>query len=169
VPVSLRDIKLHKSDVAWSDIGGMSRLCLVFRRVLTLCVLVVPSHPKACRKPKGFSERHWSGLRNMRRSLLSLRYACDLGVYITNRFLLSHLVDGMGIPAVCASLLLYGFPGCGKTLLASAIAKECGLNFLSVKGPEILNKYIGASEKSVSSPFLSGFPLFLQYLGAGFV
>ena len=48
-------------------------------------------------------------------------------------------------------LLLYGYPGCGKTLLASAVAKECGLNFISVKGPEILNKYIGASEKSVSS------------------
>lgn len=48
------------------------------------------------------------------------------------------------------SLLLYGFPGCGKTLLASAVAKECGLNFISVKGPELLNKYIGASEKSVS-------------------
>lgn len=47
-------------------------------------------------------------------------------------------------------LLLYGYPGCGKTLLASAVAKECGLNFISVKGPEILNKYIGASEKSVS-------------------
>lgn len=48
------------------------------------------------------------------------------------------------------SILLYGFPGCGKTLLASAVAKECGLNFISVKGPELLNKYIGASEKSVS-------------------
>lgn len=52
-----------------------------------------------------------------------------------------------------ASLLLYGYPGCGKTLLASAVAKECGLNFISVKGPEILNKYIGASEKSVRDLF----------------
>ncbi|KAJ2973753.1 hypothetical protein NQ176_g6427 [Zarea fungicola] len=42
-----------------------------------------------------------------------------------------------------SGLLLYGFPGCGKTLLASAVAGECGLNFISVKGPEILNKYIG--------------------------
>ncbi|KIO34777.1 hypothetical protein M407DRAFT_64085, partial [Tulasnella calospora MUT 4182] len=49
--------------------------------------------------------------------------------------------------------LLYGFPGCGKTLLASAVAKECGLNFISVKGPELLNKYIGASEKSVRDIF----------------
>jgi peroxin-1 len=42
-----------------------------------------------------------------------------------------------------SGLLLYGYPGCGKTLLASAVAGECGLNFISVKGPEILNKYIG--------------------------
>ncbi|KAI0053237.1 AAA-domain-containing protein [Auriscalpium vulgare] len=52
-----------------------------------------------------------------------------------------------------SGLLLYGFPGCGKTLLASAAAKECGLNFISIKGPELLNKYIGASEKSVRDIF----------------
>ena len=51
------------------------------------------------------------------------------------------------------SLLLYGYPGCGKTLIASAVAKECGLNFITVKGPELLNKYIGASEQSVRAPF----------------
>ncbi|KAL8868826.1 MAG: hypothetical protein Q9174_004727 [Haloplaca sp. 1 TL-2023] len=52
-----------------------------------------------------------------------------------------------------SGILLYGYPGCGKTLLASAIAGECGLNFISVKGPEILNKYIGASEKGVRDLF----------------
>jgi len=52
-----------------------------------------------------------------------------------------------------SGLLLYGYPGCGKTLLASAVAGECGLNFISVNGPEILNKYIGASEKSVRDLF----------------
>ncbi|CAO1630448.1 unnamed protein product [Parajaminaea phylloscopi] len=52
-----------------------------------------------------------------------------------------------------SGLLLYGYPGCGKTMLASAVAKECGANFVSVKGPEILNKYIGASEKSVRDLF----------------
>ena len=52
-----------------------------------------------------------------------------------------------------SGLLLYGYPGCGKTLLASAVAGECGLNFISVKGPEILNKYIGASEKAVRDLF----------------
>ncbi|KAG1786406.1 P-loop containing nucleoside triphosphate hydrolase protein [Suillus plorans] len=50
-------------------------------------------------------------------------------------------------------LLLYGYPGCGKTLLASAVAKECGLNFISIKGSELLNTYIGQSEKSVRDIF----------------
>lgn len=52
-----------------------------------------------------------------------------------------------------SGLLLYGYPGSGKTLLASAIASQCGLNFISIKGPELLNKYIGASEAAVRSLF----------------
>ena len=49
--------------------------------------------------------------------------------------------------------LLYGPPGCGKTLLGSAIAAESGMNLISVKGPELLNKYIGASEQAVRQKF----------------
>ena len=56
-------------------------------------------------------------------------------------------------PTIRHRLLLYGYPGCGKTLLASTAVKECGLNFISIKGPELLNKYIGASEKSVRELF----------------
>jgi peroxin-1 len=54
---------------------------------------------------------------------------------------------------VRSGLLLYGAPGTGKTLLASAVAKECGLNFISIKGPELLSKYIGASEQAVRDTF----------------
>lgn len=46
-------------------------------------------------------------------------------------------------------VLLYGPPGTGKTLLAKAVATECNLNFLSVKGPELLNMYVGQSEANV--------------------
>ncbi|XP_071509592.1 peroxisomal ATPase PEX1-like [Diadema antillarum] len=52
-----------------------------------------------------------------------------------------------------SGLLLYGPPGTGKTLLGSVVAKECGLNFISIKGPELLSKYIGASEQAVRDLF----------------
>ena len=43
--------------------------------------------------------------------------------------------------------------GTGKTLLAKAVATECSLNFLSVKGPELVNMYVGQSEKNVRDIF----------------
>ena len=55
--------------------------------------------------------------------------------------------------------LLYGPPGCGKTLLAGAMAGELGINFIGVKGPELLNKYIGASEQAVTSFCVASYPL----------
>lgn len=48
-----------------------------------------------------------------------------------------------------SGVLLYGPPGTGKTLLAKAVATECSLNFLSVKGPELINMYVGQSEENV--------------------
>ncbi|KAK9102980.1 hypothetical protein Sjap_020234 [Stephania japonica] len=53
-----------------------------------------------------------------------------------------------------SGVLLYGPPGTGKTMLAKAVATECSLNFLSVKGPELINMYIGESEKNVRDIFL---------------
>ncbi|XP_041044071.1 peroxisome assembly factor 2 [Carcharodon carcharias] len=50
-------------------------------------------------------------------------------------------------------LLLYGPPGTGKTLLAKAIATECTMTFLSVKGPELINMYVGQSEENVREVF----------------
>jgi ribosome biogenesis ATPase len=51
-------------------------------------------------------------------------------------------------------VLLYGPPGCGKTLLAKAVANEAKSNFISIKGPELLNKYVGESEKAVRQLFI---------------
>ncbi|CCF48042.1 hypothetical protein NDA11_003913 [Ustilago hordei] len=52
-----------------------------------------------------------------------------------------------------SGILLYGPPGTGKTLLAKAVATSCSLNFFSVKGPELLNMYIGESEANVRRVF----------------
>jgi transitional endoplasmic reticulum ATPase len=55
--------------------------------------------------------------------------------------------------AAAHGVLLYGPPGTGKTLLAKAIANEAQSNFISIKGPELLNKYVGESEKGVREVF----------------
>ena len=57
---------------------------------------------------------------------------------------------GLSAPA---GVLLYGPPGCGKTLVARAVSNESKANFISIKGPELLNKYVGESEKAVRQLF----------------
>jgi peroxin-1 len=104
VPASLRGVKLQKSSIAWTDIGGLKETKSVLLETLEWPTKYAPIFAN-----------------------------CPL-----------RLRSG---------LLLYGYPGCGKTLLASAVAGQCGLNFISIKGPEILNKYIGASEQSVRDLF----------------
>jgi len=50
-------------------------------------------------------------------------------------------------------ILLYGPPGCGKTLLARAVATESEANFISIKGPEVFSKWVGESEKAIREVF----------------
>ncbi len=50
-------------------------------------------------------------------------------------------------------ILLYGQPGTGKTLLAKAVATESGVNFISIKGPQLISKYVGESERGVREIF----------------
>lgn len=57
---------------------------------------------------------------------------------------------GLTVPV---GVLLFGPPGCGKTLLAKATANQSGANFIAVKGPELLNKYVGESERAVRLVF----------------
>ncbi|MFX0075850.1 MAG: CDC48 family AAA ATPase [Candidatus Hermodarchaeota archaeon] len=67
---------------------------------------------------------------------------------------LSHpnIFERMGITPP-RGILLYGPPGCGKTLLARAVANESKANFISIKGPELLSKYVGESEKAIREVF----------------
>lgn len=67
---------------------------------------------------------------------------------IKNPDIYSHF----GVPAP-SGVLLWGPPGCGKTLLAKAVAAESKANFISVKGPELLNKFVGESEAAVRRVF----------------
>ena len=75
-----------------------------------------------------------------------LAFAITLPIAHPARFAALGLTRATGV-------LLYGPPGCGKTLLARATAADARANFISVKGPELLNKFVGESERAVRTVF----------------
>lgn len=63
-----------------------------------------------------------------------------------------HLFEKAGIRTI-TGVLLFGPPGCGKTLLAKWIASETEINFLSVRGPELFDKFVGETERAIRDRF----------------
>ena len=91
------------------------------------------------------------GLENVKRELQEL---VQYPVEHPDKFLKFGMTPSKGV-------LFYGPPGCGKTLLAKAIANECQANFISIKGPELLTMWFGESEANVRDIFdkVRNFPL----------
>ncbi|CAH8632922.1 unnamed protein product [Schistosoma mattheei] len=83
------------------------------------------------------------GLENVKRELQEL---VQYPVEHPDKFLKFGMTPSKGV-------LFYGPPGCGKTLLAKAIANECKANFISIKGPELLTMWFGESEANVRDIF----------------
>jgi len=83
------------------------------------------------------------GLENVKRELQEL---VQYPVEHPDKFLKFGMMPSKGV-------LFYGPPGCGKTLLAKAIANECQANFISIKGPELLTMWFGESEANVRDVF----------------
>ncbi|BBH04322.1 cell division cycle 48C [Prunus dulcis] len=76
----------------------------------------------------------------------------EFNLHIVNRMKYPDIYKEFGMNLE-TGFLLYGPPGCGKTLIAKAVANEAGANFIQVKGPELLNKWVGESEKAVRTLF----------------
>lgn len=83
-------------------------------------------------------------------SLQDIRQELNLAILAPVKFPNRLKLLGLQAPS---GVLLCGPPGCGKTLLAKAVANEAGINFISVKGPELLNMYVGESERAVRQCF----------------
>ncbi|SCU98508.1 LADA_0H13476g1_1 [Lachancea dasiensis] len=89
---------------------------------------------------------YWSDIGGQQDLKLKLKEMIQLPLEASESF--SRL--GVSAPK---GVLLYGPPGCSKTLTAKALATESGVNFLAVKGPEIFNKYVGESERAIREIF----------------
>ncbi|KAI0525057.1 hypothetical protein KFK09_004447 [Dendrobium nobile] len=76
----------------------------------------------------------------------------EINRYIIQRIKHPEDYEELGVDME-VGFMLYGPPGCGKTLIAKAVANEAGVNFIHIKGPEILRKYVGESEQEVRTIF----------------
>ncbi|MBO3797942.1 MAG: CDC48 family AAA ATPase [Thermoproteota archaeon] len=88
----------------------------------------------------------WSDVGGLEEIKRRLRETVELPIKTPEKF------EKLGITPPKA-ILLYGPPGCGKTLLARAVATESEANFISIKGPEIFSKWVGESEKAIREVF----------------
>lgn len=123
----------------------LSSLCIEHSDFETALRVVQPSA-----KREGFAtvpDVTWDDVGSLQDIRQELQMAILAPVKHTEHF------NALGLSAA-SGVLLCGPPGCGKTLLAKAIANEAGINFISVKGPELLNMYVGESEKAVRQCFL---------------
>ncbi|MCS7128108.1 MAG: CDC48 family AAA ATPase [Sulfolobales archaeon] len=91
-------------------------------------------------------EVHWSDIGGLSDVKQQLREAVEWPLKYPRVF------EEMGIEPP-KGILLYGPPGTGKTLLAKAVATESGANFIAVRGPEVLSKWVGESEKAIREIF----------------
>jgi transitional endoplasmic reticulum ATPase len=89
---------------------------------------------------------HWSDVGGLEKAKEKLRELVELPLLRPDLYTKAGIKPSKGV-------LLYGPPGTGKTLLAKAVANEANANFISVKGPELVSKWVGESEKHIREIF----------------
>ncbi|KAL1505404.1 hypothetical protein ABEB36_004977 [Hypothenemus hampei] len=88
----------------------------------------------------------WTDIGGQDRLKLVLKQTVEWPLKYSNSFKRLGITPPKGV-------LMFGPPGCSKTMIAKALATESGLNFLSIKGPELLSKWVGESERAVREVF----------------
>lgn len=182
-PSSLRETVVEVPNVTWDDIGGLEDVKVRGGFVPSGCVKVqastcLPSAFSSCslttrfftlaplsKKHSAISRSSYSTRSNTQKSSKSLacpraRACCSTGTFICPEVMFfESCVDRCTGVSNFALRILFDLrifhrpPGCGKTLMAKAVANECQANFISVKGPELLTMWFGESEANVRDVF----------------
>lgn len=149
--ISISSLASYLKSFTVSDIFQFCRLSLLqlqFSEITieSLSHLLKTYTPQALEKKDTTSTTKWSDIGGMFSSKTKIEEAFKFPVKYSDLYSTYPLKLRSG-------MLLFGPPGCGKTLIASAIPEMCEMTMITVKGPELLNKYIGASEQSVREVF----------------
>ena len=150
-PSAIREIAVEVPTVRWSDIGGQEDVKQRLREAVEWPL----THPGAfsrlgIRPPRGVLLYGPPGEQSMSASSATVWCcaadirACSFSYYRVNRIL--PCVSTVNVEVHCIA-------GCSKTMMAKAMASQGRMNFLAVKGPELLSKYVGDSEKAVAEVF----------------
>jgi len=125
--------------------GRLSRTKICYKHALQARSQLL-SRYQACEKQiPAVQWKDLGGLASVKRTLCELFYA--------SMSYASTLIQ-LGVNTSACGVLLYGPPGCSKTMLARAIATECSMSFLTVLGPELLSMWLGDSERALHGIFL---------------
>jgi len=89
---------------------------------------------------------YWTDIGGYEDVKTQLRHAVEWPLIHTEAFTRLNINPPKGI-------LMYGPPGCSKTMMAKAIATESSMNFIAIKGPELFSKYVGDTERSIRELF----------------
>jgi len=144
--ISITNYRLLASrlrDTTLPEPPGFSTIHVTMSSFLTVLPLITPSS-----KREGFAtipDTTWSSIGALQKVREELQVSIIDAIKYPERY------KAMGMQP--AGVLLWGPPGCGKTLLAKAVANESKANFISVKGPELLNKFVGESERALRTVF----------------
>lgn len=103
--------------------------------------------PSALREtPVSIPDTTWEDIGGLAKVIEQLKEAVELPLLYPEAFRRLKIETSTGV-------LLYGPPGTGKTILAKAVARECGANFIAISGPEIFGKWLGQSEERIRHVF----------------
>ena len=126
-PSAMRSVRIELTTTRFRDVGGNDDVKMKVKEAVMW------------KMSDGFLSEHGAD-------------SCDKETAVDARAMRERLRE-FGLAKPPSSLLLYGPPGCSKTMLARAVACEAQLNFINVKGSELISMYVGESEKAVREAF----------------